>query len=428
MIRVGLESVYKNGRNFSVSNSRIEVFESNGAKIASAESAGGFRIYYQDGIVIEGNGSNYKSQTPIWILDASGGELSLGNRRYRGMVELSVKGTDIVIVNVLSLREYLYSMVPSEMPSGWHLEALKAQACAGRTYAVTQMNNHKDSGYNLCDTIHCQVYLGAGNEAQSTTSAVNATANQVIYYNNSPISAVFYSSSGGVTASSENVWQNPLPYLRSVEDPFDTTGKRWTRQFSWNEVTTLLRENGANIGTAVGAYISKTSDGGRVMELTIVATGGNKVLEKEAIRTFFSKSTGGSLESRYFMFSDGSGSVSAGNGSGNAPVYVLGKDRPIQTNASGLFTLNQNKSTPVSDNGSTVYLVGSSEKRALMLSGKTSISGGLTQATGDAFVIVGAGWGHGVGLSQHGANGMAQAGFTYDQILKHYYQGVEIRP
>ncbi|MCL2397298.1 MAG: SpoIID/LytB domain-containing protein, partial [Defluviitaleaceae bacterium] len=133
------------------------------------------------------------------------GITSLGTRRYRGAIELArFTGSRLTAVNVLALEEYLLSVVPAEMPPSWHMEALMAQAVAARTFAVHRMGSMAGRGYDVCDTTMSQVYVGVSNEHPNTTQAVNATQGIMILHNNTPIEAVYSSSSGGFTEYSEN--------------------------------------------------------------------------------------------------------------------------------------------------------------------------------------------------------------------------------
>lgn len=351
------------------------------------------------------------------IADAGGGAVSLGDRKYRGRIELYRGSAGITAVNVVTLEEYLYGAVPSESASSWNAEALKAQAVASRSYIVNRMGNHSSSGYDVCDGTHCHVYNGAGNEADSTTAAVNATRGVYVYYDGKPISAVFFSSSGGVTDNSENVWTYSLSYLKSVAEVNETTGKVWERTFTLEEIDRALAANGANIGKAVGVTIAKVENG-RVQELVINGTNGSKSLFKEEIRTFFSSLTGGSLESRNFAIADGtltqSGSnVFATNGytTEQLPVdfYITGADGPLGHS---------------SDVSGTVSAVSSSSAVASYSAESSQVTSGYNS---NSITFKGKGLGHGVGMSQHGAQGMAQMGYTYEQILKWYYTGVEVR-
>ena len=376
--------------------------------------------------------------------------IKVNTTEYRGYLNAFRKNTTLTPVNTLPMEDYLYSSVASEMPSSWHAEALKAQSVASRCYAYSKLGAHGDNGYDLCSSDHCQIYLGLKQEKESATNAVNATAGLVAYYEDELINATFFSSSGGATDDSENVWINALPYLRGVSDTYDVTGKEWSRTFTLAELTNIASLNNYAIGSVTGVEISNTSSSGRVQELIIKGTAGNKTLAKEEIRTFFSKSTGGSLESRYFRLDQFGVSVAStsANTNQNAAVststvssnlYVRGDGRSAQRDTDIISIINgsgDNISVAYFDNvslqsssGQYNMPVSVSADRNTPSSANSgvvaTVSGGLA-SSGSSVTFAGKGWGHGVGLSQHGAKGMAEAGFTFEQILKHYYSGVEI--
>ena len=188
----------------------------------------------------------------------------LNSMPYRGMLTFSVNGSSMTGVNIIGLEEYLYGVVPSEMPKSYDAEALKAQAVAARTYAMTKLGAHTGSGYQLCDTTACQVYKGYSNESDATTAAVDATAGEVACYNGSPIEAVFSASTGGYTESSENVWNTAVPYLKSVDSKGD-------RQAPNNETTVTIAAKALaeRLGIAEDAAVSvkKRTEAGYVAEV-----------------------------------------------------------------------------------------------------------------------------------------------------------------
>jgi stage II sporulation protein D len=141
-------------------------------------------------------------------------------RPYRGSFVLSTDGKKVTVVNVVGLDQYLYGVVPSEMPFTWHPEALKAQAVAARSYALAV---RKTGGtFDLYSDTRSQVYRGLIGEQLSSNAAVDATAGQVLLYEGKTAITYFYSTSGGRTAAIADVWKSdPVPYLVSVSDPYD---------------------------------------------------------------------------------------------------------------------------------------------------------------------------------------------------------------
>jgi stage II sporulation protein D len=149
--------------------------------------------------------------------------LSLNGRGYRGSLRvLKLAPAKVRIVNVVDVDLYLRGVVPSEMPKTWAAEALKAQAIAARSYALSHL--HAANGFDLYPDTRDQVYLGIPHEAPSTTAAVKATAGQVVLYKGKVASTYFFSTSGGRTASIQDLYPDspPVPYLVSVPDPYDS--------------------------------------------------------------------------------------------------------------------------------------------------------------------------------------------------------------
>lgn len=149
--------------------------------------------------------------------------VTLNGRGYRGSFRvLKLASGKIRVVNVVGLDLYLRGVVPSEMPKRWAAEALKAQAVAARSYALSHL--HPNGGFDLYADTRDQVYLGIPHEAPAATAAVNATAGQVVVYKGKVASTYFFSTSGGRTASIQDLYPDspPIPYLVSVPDPYDT--------------------------------------------------------------------------------------------------------------------------------------------------------------------------------------------------------------
>jgi stage II sporulation protein D len=174
-------------------------------------------------------------------------------RAYRGTVTLSAKADSLAFINTVTLEDYLRGVLPGEMPASFSPEALKAQAIAARTYALTQLGRHRAEGCDLCDSTHCQVYQGAGREDARIDAAVSATAGIIVTYQGQPISAVYHDACGGQTASNEEVWPGatPAPYLRSVSDtwgvtPWCSAGPRatWTQRVPQEKVVAALAKLG----------------------------------------------------------------------------------------------------------------------------------------------------------------------------------------
>jgi stage II sporulation protein D len=144
------------------------------------------------------------------------------DRRYRGVIKVDVAGGRLRAINVVGLEQYLYGVVPAEVPDDWPVEALKAQAVAARSYALA--TRKLTGAFDVFPDVRSQVYRGIDEEEDSTNGAVDDTAGEVVMYRARVATTYFFSTSGGRTASAEDVWPNSgrIPYLVSVEDPYDS--------------------------------------------------------------------------------------------------------------------------------------------------------------------------------------------------------------
>src|SRR5689334_10693265 len=155
---------------------------------------------------------------PLRVLPGNGAPLTL-TRPYRGRLDIDVVDGKLRAVNVLGLEPYLYGVVPSEMPSTWSPEALKAQAVAARSYALA--TRQVGAPFDVYADTRSQMYLGLSHESPAASAAVDATKRQVLFYGGKVATTYFSSTSGGRTESSQNWNGTALPYLVSVPDPYD---------------------------------------------------------------------------------------------------------------------------------------------------------------------------------------------------------------
>lgn len=381
-------------------------------------------IKINDCVAVYENGKvkvTYKNNMAI----KSDDNITIDNKSYRNVININSQNNLLTVTNILDIEQYLYGVVPSEMPASWHKEALKAQAVACRNYAHSNLGNHKSEGFDVCDTTHCQVYNGTLNEKQTTTDAINETKGIYAYYNNQIINAVYSSSSGGYTDDAENVWSNSVPYLKAVDDSQEEGGKQWTRTFTFDELSNI-----ANIGTVTEVILENSPVTGRVMVLTLKGANGEKKLEKDEIRTFFSKTTGGSLDSKNFKMAQSVISSVDSTKMQNS-FYITSKSGTNNVSQQDFFVTNKNGDISKLNN---MFIINKDKKVSNVTTQNTSTNtttanyvSKLTRNESNSVTFVGKGWGHGVGMSQYGANSLAKKGYTYDQILKHYYTGIEVR-
>lgn len=211
------------------------------------------------------------------LLEADGGFMRVNGNRYRGAIRLVAQGDTIEVVNVLDVESYLRGVVPSEMSASWPMEALKAQAVAARSYTLTSLD--PDGSYDLCATVDCQVYRGVEVEHPRTDSAVAATAGVVVTYGGSTARTYYHADSGGVLASSQEVWGTALPYLVSRADaPASTPHRAWTFRLDAASVSASLEAAGLGVGTVHSVRVVRVSESGRVLELEVSGTQGSRVV------------------------------------------------------------------------------------------------------------------------------------------------------
>lgn len=156
---------------------------------------------------------------PVTIRAAKGAFLSYGNKAFRGDLRVANVDGRVQLVNVVGLEAYLLGVVPGEMPKDWPLAALEAQAVAARTYAVGHVV--RDRPYDLYSDWRSQVYYGVASEAPGPTRAVRETRGQILTYDGGPAQTLYFSSSGGRTISALDAFGMDVPYLVSVDDPWD---------------------------------------------------------------------------------------------------------------------------------------------------------------------------------------------------------------
>ena len=240
------------------------------------------------------NGREIKGERLV-IQPEPSGFIQVNHTPYRGYIAI-LKRTGLTVVNYVLVEDYLYGVVPKEMPPSWNVEALRAQSVAARTFALKNRKRHSAEGFDLCSTSHCQVYEGMPAEMRTTTEAVDSTRGEVLFYKGAIMDALFHTDSGGMTESSEYVWGSPVPYLRAVTEVQMQT-QPWNRTISMSEFAQKLEKNGRAIGTlkevrlsplTVGKGSSDRSPSGRVRSAEFVGTKGHITLSGNELRSLFS--------------------------------------------------------------------------------------------------------------------------------------------
>ena len=219
-----------------------------------------------------------KSNQQLQIRSFDGRGIWVGQKRFSGKLNLFVLDSEILVVNVLGIEKYLSSVVGSEMPTKWPIEALKAQAIASRTYALKQKGNNL---FDIDSTQKNQVYNGLESRTYKTIRAVKSTRSLVLTYKDKLINALFHSSSGGMTENSQDVWKNQYPYLSSVKD-FDKNNPkfRWQKKFSSNELINLFPK----IGGLKNIEILDITSTGRVKNVKLIGAYGSDQMSGIVLR------------------------------------------------------------------------------------------------------------------------------------------------
>ncbi len=219
----------------------------------------------------------------IWVEPTDGGYVYIGDRWYRGRTLVVPSKKGLTAVNYVDLEQYLYSVLGGEMNGNWPQEALKAQAVAARSYALYERQRAGNGIYDLGDTPAWQVYRGIRDESTGTQAAVNATTGQVLIYGNQIIEAVFHSSAGGCTENVEDVWTQPLPYLRSVREGFAEVSPvaQWAETFSRRELSKRI----TGVGNIVSLQPEKVTQCGRIVAMRVDGDRGSRTISGEALRS-----------------------------------------------------------------------------------------------------------------------------------------------
>lgn len=322
-----------------------------------------------------------------------------GTPTYRGTLEVERREQGFLAVNEVTMEEYLYAVLPSEMPSDFGAEALKAQAICARSYAYMELmeNRYAQYGAHVDDSVACQVYNNIG-ETEQSVLAVKDTYGQVLFFEGEVAKCYYFSTSSGHTASASDVWENgeKTAYLQGKQSTHDAKSPwyRWETFLSLAELQTcipaILRERYAVVPEQILTY-DAASD------------------------SFVSKPVGelGELKSIQ-VFERGAGEIAT-------KLLVIG--------SKGVFLVKNeyNIRSILSPAGQTIYRENGAETTgaALLPSAFVELQKGIyKEETG--YLVKGGGYGHGVGMSQCGADAMAKAGYSCEEIMEEYYPGTEL--
>jgi stage II sporulation protein D len=223
-----------------------------------------------------GNGKRIARCGKKLVAKGSGGKIKIGGEgKFRGDLVAAASGGSLLVINQLSLDDYVAGVIANEMPSSWPLAALQAQALAARSYALSTAAGH--GPFDVYDDTRSQVYGGLASETKRTNRAVRRSKRQVLEYRGDVITAYFSSSSGGRTENVEYGFPgaSPQPYLKSVKDPYDgaSPDHRWRLRYSRNGIEAAL--SGLVKGRFKGIKVTKRGVSPRIVSAKIRGSGGS---------------------------------------------------------------------------------------------------------------------------------------------------------
>lgn len=289
-----------------------------------------------------------KSNQPIIIEPAKDTLLTWNGNIYSGKIFVIPAQNTFILVEHADLETYLYGVLPYEMSYSWPLEALKAQAVAARTYTLRTLETVKNKYFDLYSDVRSQMYKGGGKQYPSVKTAVDATKNQVLTYNDKLFYTYYHGNCGGGTddVKSWNESAKTIKPLSGASCAYDSHSKTysWKQDIPHSKILSYTKTIGLT-GKLKNIRITQRTKTGRATRLAIQTTKGVKIVPCNPFRL-----------------------------------------------AVGLKSC---KITKIQVASSSVH-------------------------------VAGHGYGHGIGMCQDGANGMAKAGKKYEQILKNYYPGAKI--
>jgi len=255
------------------------------------------------------------------VIICSSTPLTINNISYAGSIKITILPKNLFrVINTVDLETYVAGVVPAEIGGQAPLEAQKAQAIATRSITIAKVlsHKHKNDGYDLCNTIHCQVYRGLSGQTDLSKQAVTETTNQIMLYNGKPIEAFYSSHCGGITEFSGNLWSVHHEYLVTVVDSYcidaslvpswNQKNITWEKSFTHQELESLF-----GVRNISEMYITRRNSSTRITELFIRSSSKNITLTGQYdIRNTFDLPS-----SLFFITSDGNQYRFTGNGFGH---------------------------------------------------------------------------------------------------------------
>ena len=347
---------------------------------------------------------------PLGIYPLSEQTWFKGYKYYGGFEYYRASGNNINVINVVGLTDYVKGVIPYEMSPSWPIEALKAQALCAKSYSLNNLHKHGSKGFDLCNTTDCQVYYGTNNSTENSDAAVEATEGLFVMYDGQVCQTYYHASSGGYTEDVGNIWGKDIPYLKAVEDTYLESTRPFSFTADLDQISWILQTKGYVTEDVTDVYVSKYSEVGNVIALTVE-------LEDGSTKTFTGDRARTALNSPTLGFTVGSHRYTINGGSPEESVNING----MQVAISGLYAQGDGKKAKKVDVDEGLM--------ALTANGLKEIT--ITQPekaenTDGKYTITGTGSGHNIGLSQEGAKSMANLGFTFEEIIEFYFTGAEV--
>lgn len=395
--------------------------------------AGEVCTFTKESFLEEPGRKKIETEEPNGKITLSGIKRADGVPSYRGSLEIDCRADGLLVINELTIEEYLYAVLPSEMPSRFEQEALKAQAICARSYAYAELlaNRYAEYGAHVDDSVSCQVYNNIA-ESEASILAVKDTHGQVLMYNGEVAQCYYFSTSCGHTAAASDVWENAkeIPYL---------LGKLHSINEKGEEISVVRVEREDADDTYLNNFLTseeiKTYDSESewyrwqtFISLDSLTKTALKALQQryqavpEQILTYEKKS--GTFVSKPITELGEIESVRVYNrGTGGIATELL-----LVGSKSVILVKNEyNIRTVLAPTDTLIYRQNGEDVNgaALLPSAFITLQKGLYHGE-TGYLVTGGGYGHGVGMSQCGADAMARYGYTCEEIIDEYYPGTTL--
>lgn len=359
----------------------------------------------------------HQESNSLYFCDSTGNRLS---NLYSGHMEVRKYEKGLCVVNEVPFETYLYSVVPSEMPSNYEPEALKAQAVCARSYAYMQVMRSDLAAYgaHINDSTSYQVYNNVA-KTEASIQAVNETAGKVMLYGGNVIEAYYFSTSMGYTDTVE-IW--------NVSDE-ETYGYLKKACLNWQEYTGDLSQE-EDFKAYLQTDISGCDSDIKFYRWQIKA---DYAKQTDTIKEILKSRRSAVKKNIIYYEKDGVTETDSMEGFGSLVSLNVAK-RSVSGSILTLMVQFENGSAAVKSEYNIRKVLGSGAEQITYKDGSTSENVTLlpsafctVERLGDGtYLLCGGGYGHGLGMSQNGANGLAKNGYTYEDILNYFYKDIEL--